>query len=368
MMKVSRSSFAFPWFGLIALWILAGSGCTEPLNTDYGRHNQRPLPGSVNGTDVLAGMFTEAGHKVSFRRALITSNLENANTIVWFPDDFAPPSEAVCDWFNDWLSARAGRTLIYVGRDFNAASLYWQKAARLVPPDKRAKYRAQELGETASHNRERSKHKPDDAHCDWFSLESELPQKTQNLAGPWLSGIDAAKTEIELGIQLVPPDGADRLLTAKDKVLVARHDNGHGGALVAVANGSFLLNMALVNHQHRKLAGKLIQAVGSPGRVVFLESGPGGPPIDPAAEAISFWQLFGGWPLNVILLHLAVLGIIFCFARWPIFGRPRLPATEGTSDFGKHVAAVGQLLFRSKDRAYALSKLSDDTISHPGST
>ncbi|MBI3840137.1 MAG: hypothetical protein HY288_19620 [Planctomycetia bacterium] len=341
---------------------LLASGCTEPLNTSYGRHNERPMPGSVNGTDVLAGMFSEAGHKVAFRRTLITSNLEETSTIVWFPDDFGPPNETVRDWFDKWLSARAGRTLVYVGRDFDAAPLYWQKATRLVPPDMQAKYRAHQLGEIAFHDRQRSPHASEEVGCDWFSLETDPLEKVQDLAGPWFSGIDAAKTEIELGTQLVPPQQAGRLLTSKDKVLVARHDAWHGGQLITVANGSFLLNMPLVNHEHRKLAGKLIKAVGPPGRVVFLESGTGGPPIDPAAEAITFWQLFGGWPLNVILLHLAVLGIIFCFARWPIFGRPKLPATEGTSDFGKHVAAVGQLLFRSKDRAYALSKLSDDAI------
>ncbi len=33
-----------------------------------------------------------------------------------------------------------------------------------------------------------------------------------------------------------------------------------------MANGSFLLNLPLVNHEHRKLAGKLIDAVGPPGK------------------------------------------------------------------------------------------------------
>jgi hypothetical protein len=302
-------------------------------------------------------MFSEAGHKVAFRRTLITSNFEMTSTIVWFPDDFALPSEAVRDWFDQWLSARAGRTLVYVGRDFDAATLYWQKAMRLVRPEKQASYRAHQLGEIALHDRQRARAASEQPQCDWFSLKTESLEKVQDLAGPWLSGIDSAKTEIELGTQLVPPKRAGWLLTSKDKALVTRHDDWHGGQLIAVANGSFLLNMPLVNHEHRKLAGKLIKAVGSPGRVVFLESGPGGPPIDPAAEAVTFWQLFGGWPLNVILLHLAVLGIIFCFARWPIFGRPQTPPAELVSDFGKHVEAVGELLHRTHDRNFALGKI-----------
>ncbi len=135
----------------------------------------------------------------------------------------------------------------------------------------------------------------------------------------------------------------------------------NGSKLIVVANGSFLLNEPLVNHEHRKLAGKLIESVGDePGRLVFLESGPGGPPVDPPGGGSALARLFGAWPLNVILLHLAVLGIIFCFARWPIFGRPTNPPAESTSDFGKHVDAVSELLRRSHDRAYALDHLPED--------
>jgi len=77
------------------------------------------------------------------------------------------------------------------------------------------------------------------------------------------------------------------------------------------------------------------------------------------ADASPLWSLFGAWPLNAILLQLAVLGIIFCFARWPIFGRPQQPVAESLSDFGKHVAAVGELLRRTKDRNYARARLAE---------
>jgi hypothetical protein len=79
----------------------------------------------------------------------------------------------------------------------------------------------------------------------------------------------------------------------------------------------------------------------------------------------SLWRMFGAWPLNVILLHLTVVGVIFCFARWPIFGRPRIPPTDAASDFGKHVDALGELLRRSKDRKYALDQLADAVPASP---
>jgi hypothetical protein len=57
-------------------------------------------------------------------------------------------------------------------------------------------------------------------------------------------------------------------------------------------------------------------------------------------------------------LHLAVVGIILCFSRFPIFGRARDLEPSGVSDFGRHVQALGELLQRSGDTAHAAARLS----------
>ena len=65
----------------------------------------------------------------------------------------------------------------------------------------------------------------------------------------------------------------ESLLESDQGLIVGRLDVGQSQLLVA-SNGSFLLNATLVNHEHRKLAGKLIDTIGPGGRdVVFLESG-----------------------------------------------------------------------------------------------
>ena len=132
-----------------------------------------------------------------------------------------------------------------------------------------------------------------------------------------------------------------------------------------MANGSFLLNLPLVNHEDRKLADRLIASTQPTSRVVFIESGVSGPPIDPEESEDSLWSVFGAWPLSAILLQLAVAGIIFCFARWPIFGRPRTTPAEAASDFSKHVNALGDLLRRTRDRPYALAQLAGSETSGP---
>ena len=122
-----------------------------------------------------------------------------------------------------------------------------------------------------------------------------------------------------------------------------------------------MLNYPLVNREHRKLADKLIDQCGKQSKhVVFIESIANGPPIlekEPTGSMPSLLELLKVWPLNAILLHVAVLGIIICLSRSPIFGRPRDLPGDSPSDFGKHVAALGKLLARTKDRNYAQARL-----------
>src|SRR6476659_10006330 len=153
------------WLLLLAL--LAAGGCEEPeLETYYGRQQPSLSTASVNGTDVLAGMFSEAGHAVTSRRVLVTSDMWSVDTIVWIPDDFAAPSAEVCRWFDEWLSQRDHRTLIYVGRAFDGAAVYWRKMAPLASPDQQAEYRARALRAAVL---ARALRAPSDAElpCDW---------------------------------------------------------------------------------------------------------------------------------------------------------------------------------------------------------
>jgi hypothetical protein len=211
-------------------------------------------------------------------------------------------------------------------------------------------------------NQRRGKLRDDD--CGWFKVDPKpAPRQVQSLEGEpeWLAGIDPSQVEIELASRVVPSPESEVLLRSGSDVLVSRRlvDDSQ---LIVVANGSSLLNLPLVNHEHRKLAGHLIEEIGPPPQtVVFLQSFDGGPPIrdkDPMANSPSGLESLTRWPTDWILMHLVVAGILFCFARWPIFGRPLDPKPEGRSDFGRHIEAVGQWLARSGDEEYAARRLS----------
>ncbi len=349
-----------PLSPLLLLVLLAG--CSRGIDTIYGQREGLGAKRSVNGTAVLGEMFEQAGHRVSSWSVLSPRLQEKADCIVWFPDDFKPPKEKVRHWLNGWMTARPGRTLIYVGRDFDAAPWYWQHVLPGAPKEQRELIEEELAGAQSSFAVERGS-LPKSENCGWFAIDSSPSlRRVKKLAGDaaWLDGIDAAKTDIQLRSRITPPAAAEVLLRSGKDVLVSRRPYEES-QLIVVANGSFLLNLPLVNHEHRKLAGKLIEAVGSPRKtVVFLESNPGGPPIrdkDPTAEGVNSWEVFNRPPTNWILLHLAAVGIIFCFCRWPIFGRAKKTETTSDSDFARHVNALADLLQRSRDRAYAMERI-----------
>jgi hypothetical protein len=155
------------------------------------------------------------------------------------------------------------------------------------------------------------------------------------------------------------------LLSADDEPLVwsVANTRWNRSQILVVTNGSFLVNLALVEHEHRKLAGKLIAECGQPSqRVVFLESEEGGPPVfetEPGEDYPTGFEAFVIWPIGPILMHFIVLGLVFLASRMSIFGRPRnLPRTP-TSDFGHHIEALGKLLERTKNIRYAEQRLED---------
>ncbi len=348
------------WLAVSLLLVVGCQSDRPPI--EYGHRSGQIGNESLNGTAVFGQMFTLAGHKVESKRAL-TPSLEEVQTIVWFPDNYRMPSDKTREWLERWLWGASGRTLIYVGRGYDAEPAFWKRVAAAKPADKK-QYKVREMFAEARVERER-KELPEKESCEWFELVNNAPaKKIDKLTGSWAAAIDPAKAELEITQELIPDDWSEVMLEADDRPLVSREHHRAGDSwrqCVYVTNGSFLLNYSLVNREHRKLAGKLIELVG-PGRVAFLESGESAPRIldtDPKPELPQALALFAVWPLNVILLHLAALGIIFGFARWPILGTPREARPTNVSNFADHASALGKLLRRTRRQDYAQRRLAE---------
>jgi len=370
---------------LLVAGVVAGSGCRdEELDSTYGKRRGVRGEASVNGTAVLATMFELAGHKVQTRRHL-SPRTHEFDVIVWFPDDFQPPAEEAEQFLEDWLYRRGGKTLIYVGRDYDATADYWEKILPTAPPEQRVEI----LRRLAQARAERSRGRARVSEAKdgrWFRLQPGQPRRyfgrrqdrPPQLQGSWAADgeFQAAEFDVVVETRLEalknPPNDdyggtfrSETLLSADGVPLVQRIQNAYwtGGQIIIVTNGSLLLNLPLVEHEHRKLAGKLIAACGPPQkRVLFLESGPEGVPVheqEPGSNHPTSLEAFTVWPLSAIVLHFVALGTLILASRWTVFGRPRELPRPPVSDFGHHVNALGELLAKTQNPAYAQMRLAE---------
>jgi hypothetical protein len=370
---------------LILVGVFLAGRRDEPVPTVYGRRRGGEGGRSVNGTAVLADMFRARGHTVT-TMSRFSPRLDKYDVIVWVPDDFAPPYEKHRQRLEQWLMDKKERTVVYVGRDYNAAIDYWERMAPTAPLELASESLHRQAEARAAWEAARSE-VPSEEYARWFTVRRDNKRrKVTELSGPWAKGIDVSKTDIHIeGLLEIPTEDdhknikdAPELPTKFEPLLQAGNDpivfrvmnetaeddpdnDWNGGQIIVISNGSFVLNYPLVNHEHRKLAEKLIAECGKGNKkVVFIESVAKGPPIldkEPTGSMPSPLELLKVWPLNAILLHVAVLGIIICLSRSLIFGRPRDLPGDSPSDFGKHVAALGKLLARTKDRNYAQARL-----------
>ena len=373
--KGDRVSNQRPIWMLVCL-LLFGGCAPQDIDRVHGKRRGSVGGESVNGTAVLAEMFADAGHTVrSWRR--LSPKLEESQVIVWAPDDFDPPIEEHRVFLENWLANEDNRTLVYIGRDYDAAIGYWRHAD--PPPEQAIEVARRQAITQSDYESARSPVEVDGNH-NWFILRRDDESRAvTSLEGPWAESIDSAQADIHLATQFdVPgekqietwvdkdeypwfdPPQYSTLLSSQGKELVTRISFENGSQILVVANGSFLLNLPLVNHEHRKLAGKLISACAPPRRVVFLESEAGGPLVleeEPDANYPTGLEIFTAWPLGAIVLHLTAVGILFCIAVFPIFGRAHRLDGVSPSDFGKHIIALGELLALTHDRQYAVDRV-----------
>lgn len=356
---------------ILAPWAAMTAG---DIPTEYG---SRLGPGyrSVNGTSVFAEMFSQRGGSISTWSRL-SPRLKRSDVIVWMPNSFELPNSATTKYFEDeWLSLDDVhyRTLIYVARDFDAAVEYWKQQSTQSTGRTYLESRSQAARTQSDHALSRS-WTALELKSEWFSIESNQSFVDADInEGEWID--DLKKQSNGQPIQLPvagtlnwkePKKNSGRkyeiLLGSEGTPLIVRMTDDYAwpdGQVLIVLNGSSLLNLPLVEHENRLIASKLIDECGEDvGRVTFLETGPSGVSISTSdPRAYSGFDALKIWPINSVLLHLIVAGILFCAMVFPIFGRPHDLENDSPSNFGKHIQAMGELFAITQDKKTALAKV-----------
>ncbi len=129
--------------------------------------------------------------------------------------------------------------------------------------------------------------------------------------------------------------------------------------VMIINNASLLCNYSMLRSSHRQLASRIVDQFPN-GGVGFL-SGANDPFIrsDDRDDQQRGFEMLTIWPLNVVTIHAAFLGVAFVLASFPIFGRPQRRRRMSVADFGIHIEAVGNLMQKSGDTQYAMKQIAD---------
>ena len=330
-----------------ALIALGVSGCGSELDATYGKSRGT----SLNGTSVLTSMLRDSGHEVRTAIRLNDELADWAEGIVRFAPYPGPPARDEAMWYRNWLAAGPDRWLIYVVRDFDSVAEYWKNVRNDLADSSEASRR-----EEAEQNRSAAadwvarlpeKAKPAADLVEWFAADMawDPPRVCTKLSGPWAAGIDAAAAGLTVHEPLKTARGSI-LLVGDGKALVVDKVIGQGNVLV-IANGSFLLNEAIVNPARRPLTGRVIQWAAREAKQVALVEGAfvlGGEAATP-----TIWDLLRRIPsLRWVAIQVGLAALLASLARAPRLGRPRPDPPSGADRPAEHALALGALLARAK--------------------
>lgn len=343
---------------LLAVACLAALGCDSGLDTAYGVSRGR----SLNGTSVMAELFRNRGDTVRVAWQLDDELGVWADTIVRFCPYPGPPDFREGYWYLDWLEASPRHRLIYVLRDYEAVVEYWTAVRDRLPANAAEERRRASKALKQARTEEElfgsltGSPSPLDSEG-WFTIEDgpPRPHPIKHLKGPWALGIDASRAALSQRDRLLPDDpDLSRVLLAGEDSALAIETEAFGGKGLIVANGSFLLNGALLNPERRPLASRVVDWVGEgPRKVVFIE---GGAPWDTSGDGESDsrpsgFSLLGSWPeLRWVVVHLLLFGLLAALAASVRLGRPRPALPSGVDRPAAHAEALGDLLARTRDR------------------
>lgn len=132
--------------------------------------------------------------------------------------------------------------------------------------------------------------------------------------------------------------------------------------VMIVAGGSLFSNFAFTTESGRMLASNLVADSGEAAQVGFLHTSVSPLSVDESdgsTAARTGMELLVVWPISLITMHGALLGIVIVLILMPVFGRPRRIKQPSQTDFADHLDAVAGWMERAPNDHYARQKISE---------
>ncbi len=340
--------------GFLAITVFSGTvvGQSE-LRTGYGRCRGLQYATSINGTAMLKHFLESQNCDVVVNRTLSPA-IENFDLLIWAPDSWDVPSESVIERINLWLRSGQNRTLVYIGRDYDASMEYWQNVINTVTGEPR-ELALRELSQSRLNWLAQSGESLQQLDCEWFTIEPGVSGNSQaRLIGEVTDDL-FVRGEVVWGERRIIPKSQSpfriRSLIETETSEVFAFEltsrDSFANRIIVVNNGSFLLNYPFARKSRRPLAEELLAKVSQTEyygcRVMLLESGPQGLIVSDSENVGGQLAWVVEAPLKYIVPQIVILGVMYCFVVFPILGRPRRLVTQTESRFGRHLEALGRM-------------------------
>ncbi|MEC8161125.1 MAG: DUF4350 domain-containing protein, partial [Planctomycetota bacterium] len=369
----------FPRFGaaigvLLALLLVLSVEGTGVMGQDRlpVRYGQRGGQGrvSLNGTSAFARLLQEYDLDVQSASRL-TPRIDRYDVLFWFPDsdreDYAEEQERL----EAWLRSGTDRRLIIVGRHYDATIDYLTQIGQSQDSEQGLDYRRR-LAEAVSVSHLESLKQQETYFDGWVEWTPGSRRRSSQLGGPWATGLENANLTTSRYPNI--PSAEDqkshptrsyevKLEADGEPFAVAIQDSlWNGGEVIVISNGSFILNYGLTDERNRQVVANMLDDLDFEDYfwgALFLESDEAGLPVMQREESgqKTMWDWMTEWPFSFFIPHFLVLGILIYFVFYPIFGRPKNLALPSSTDFGQHVEALGELMEKTRDRAYAIQHI-----------
>ncbi len=404
------------WSAVLLLLVSATVGCGG-LSTQYGDSSGRSGKQSLNGFGALRESYKNAGFQHRDVSRLSNRVLKN-DALVWTPRQFNGFSPRVTRWIDRWL-AQGDRTLVFVIPDSGSETDYWIDASKVAPPEQRLEYRRR-VAKSINQRIQSRLNRNAAISNGWFAA-TPLPtgHTITELNGEWVDPIgtntdDPASYTIEYEIEpfskskpakaaanttaggaaaatpgttptpaatpAIPVIASDNEITNTPVTLqpLLQDQSGmtivaqvqskrwQGSKIIVVAGGSLLTNYAFTKPLAIELADQLVLASlppsASPPSAGFISVDAQSLPVSeskPGVPKASGWELLTTWPMSLVTVHAALLGLVICLMLLPSLGRARHIRYSVKGSFGDHLDAVAALMNRAGGEQFARHRISE---------
>lgn len=272
------------------------------------------------------------------------------------------------EYYENWLKAKAGRTLILVDINSPCNNDFWNEMLKITPEEHKNWVKSNissmsyfEMKQKSFEIFEKKEKKNDivnSSSSNWFQLE--LLKKIHEPSGlngdpSWTKSISSDYSSSFI-YKILPGKDMEVVLSIEEIPFLCRKKVGESQILL-FSSPQLFLNYYLLKRDHQLLLERLINQLKSPQKILLVRGNGGFPQSDNIQRFEPYYSIWKYSPFSILAWHMILLVLLISFALFPIFGRPKAIPDSELNDFSKHINAYGSLIQKTNQSNWAIRQI-----------